>query len=391
MRDTFLPFSPPLIGDAEIAEVLDTLRSDWITTGPKVKRFEEEFATFVGAPGALAVNSCTSALHLALVALGVGQGDAVVTTPLTFASSAHVIEHCGATPILADVAPDTLNIDPERVRETLERNAGRRIKALLPVHLYGHAVDLAPIRKLADEYGLGIVEDAAHALPTRYQGESIGKPAKRTAVCFSFYATKNLTTAEGGMLTAEPDVLEQARIWSLHGMNRDAWKRYGAEGSWFYEVVVPGFKYNMTDIQAALGLVQLKRLHELQARRHAIVKIYDAAFAGRPEIQTPTTRPGIDHAWHLYPIRLHLDRLRINRSQFIDELRKRNIGASVHFIPIHFHPFYRDKYGYKPEDLPVASGEYQRLVSLPLNPRMSDKDVNDVIEAVTDIAVTHSR
>lgn len=391
MRDTFLPFSPPLIGDAEIAEVLDTLRSDWITTGPKVKRFEEEFATFVEAPGALAVNSCTSALHLALVALGVGQGDAVITTPLTFASSAHVIEHVGATPILADVEPDTLNIDPERVREALERNAGRRITAVLPVHLYGHACELTPIRALAEEHGLAIVEDAAHALPTRYHGQSIGRPAKRSAVCFSFYATKNLTTAEGGMMTAEPEVLEQARIWSLHGMNRDAWKRYGAEGSWFYEIVVPGFKYNMTDIQAALGLVQLGRLGEMQARRRAIVARYNAAFAGRPEVQTPTNRPGIEHAWHLYPIRLHLDRLRISRSQFIDELRKRNIGASVHFIPIHFHPFYRDKYGYKPEDLPVASGEYQRLVSLPLNPRMSDADVNDVIEAVTEIAVTFAR
>jgi dTDP-4-amino-4,6-dideoxygalactose transaminase len=391
MRDTFLPFSPPLIGEEEIAEVVDTLRSDWITTGPKVRRFEEEFAAYVGAPAALGLNSCTAALHTALAALGVGAGDAVITTPMTFVSSVHVIEHVGARPVLADVEPDTLNIDPRRVAEAIEtaRASGLRVRALLPVHLYGHPCDMNPLMDLAREYGLAVVEDAAHALPASHEGRRVGSFAKLFDVpvltCFSFYATKNLTTAEGGMLTGPPGLIDESRVWSLHGMSRDAWNRYGAKGSWFYEVIRPGFKYNLTDIAAALGLGQLRKLDGFQARRAEIVRRYTEAFSQFEELDLPVSRPEVEHAWHLYVLRLNFERLSVSREQFIEEMRERRIGTSVHFIPVHTHPYYRDRYGFEPEDFPVAHAEFQRIVSLPLNPRMSNRDVEDVVEAVGDV------
>jgi dTDP-4-amino-4,6-dideoxygalactose transaminase len=419
MRETFLPFSPPLIGEEEISEVVDTLRSDWITTGPKVRRFEEEFATFIGAPAALALNSCTAALHVALATLGIGPGDAVITTPMTFCSSVHVIEHVGATPVLVDVEPDTLNMDPSRIEKAIEVEVGRRktesgrpssvprspssrIKAILPVHLYGHPCDMDAILDVARQHDLVIIEDAAHALPAKYKGQYIGgwktedgNPKSEFRIpkltCFSFYATKNLTTAEGGMLTGPPDLIDEARIWSLHGMSRDAWKRYSSEGSWYYEVIRPGFKYNMTDIQAAIGLHQLRKLPQFQARRREIVRRYNEAFSQFEELQNPTERPEVEHAWHLYVLRLNVERLNVSRNQFIEELKARNIGTSVHFIPIHLHPYYRDKYGYKPDDFPVAYREYQRMVSLPLYPRMTDDDVDSVIEAVADVVKRYRR
>ncbi len=396
MRNTFLPFSPPLIGDEEIAEVLDTLRSDWITTGPKAKRFEQEFAEFVGAPAALAVSSATDAMQVALAALGIGPGDEVITTTMTFCSTVHVIEHLGARPVLVDVLPDTLTLDPARVAEALTP----RTRALLPVHLYGHPCEMDALLELAQQHHLAIVEDAAHALPARYKGRLIGAALAASdlapcnlqlATCFSFYATKNLTTAEGGMVTGEADLIDRARIWSLHGMSRDAWKRYSAAGSWYYEVVLPGFKCNMTDIQAALGLQQLHKLPQFQQRRREIVRHYQAAFAAMPELQTPTERPEAESAWHIYALRLNLEQLRIDRAQFIQELTARNIGTSVHFIPNHLQPYYRDKYGYQPEDFPIAYREYQRLISLPLNLRLSDVDVEDVIEAVKDIVEVFKR
>jgi len=396
MRDGFLPFSPPSLGDEEIAEVVDTLRSDWITTGPKVKRFEQEFATLVGAPAALALNSCTAAMHVALAALGIGPGDAVISTPMTFCSTIHVIEHVGARPILVDVQPDTLNIDPTAVREFLENGKGKGergcIKAILPVHLYGHPCDMDALLSIAGEHDLAIIEDAAHAFPAKYKGRTIGSldTGNRSLetvrlTCFSFYATKNLTTAEGGMLTGSPELVDEARLWSLHGMTRDAWKRYSAEGSWYYEVIRPGFKYNLTDIQAAIGLQQLRKLPAFQARRREIVRRYNQAFSQLEELQVPTQRPEVEHAWHLYVLRLHASRLHVSRNQFIEELKARNISTSVHFIPVHLHPYYRDKYGFKPQDFPVAYAEYQRMLSLPLYPRMSDQDVQDVIEAVSDV------
>ena len=390
MRNHFLSFSPPCIGEEEIAEVVDTLRSGWLTTGPKVKQFEREFAAFVGAPASLALSSCTSALHLGLVTLGIGPGDAVITTPMTFCSGVGVIEQVGARPILVDVEPNTLNIDAGRVEQALKtlskEREGIQVKAILPVHLYGHPCDMGALLRIAEEYGLGLIEDAAHALPAKYKGRMIGAPPAATKVrilsCYSFYATKNLTTGEGGMLTGPPELVEEARLWGLHGMSRDAWKRYSSEGSWYYEVVCPGFKYNMTDMQAALGLHQLKKLEAFHARRREIVRRYNAAFSPLEEFTTPAEAPEVEHAWHLYVLRLNLERFQLSRNRFIEELKTRNIGASVHFIPIHLHPYYRDKYGYKPEDFPVAYREYQRIVSLPLSPKMSDQDVEDVIEAV---------
>jgi dTDP-4-amino-4,6-dideoxygalactose transaminase/lipopolysaccharide/colanic/teichoic acid biosynthesis glycosyltransferase len=399
MRKDYLPFSPPCISEEEIAEVVDTLRSDWITTGPKVMRFEEKFAAAVDAPAALAVNSCTAALHLALVSLGIGPGDAVLTTPMTFCSGIHVIEQAGALPILVDVEPNTLNIDPTKVRVAIHKlsrqlNRTHRLKAILPVHLYGHPCEMDSLLEIAQEHGLAIIEDAAHALPANYKGRAIGSHMAASAVpvltCFSFYATKNMTTAEGGMLTGPPEAVEEARTWSLHGMNRDAWKRYGAGNSWYYEVTRPGFKYNMTDLQAAIGLHQLVKLSRFHARRAEIARRYNAAFSQFEHFQTPVQRSDVEHAWHLYALRLNPDCFDISRNQFIEELAVRKIASSVHFIPIHLHPFYRDKYGYKPLDFPVSHREYQRVVSLPLHPRMSDQDVYDVIEAVIDIVHKHS-
>ncbi len=384
-RTEFLPFSPPLIGEEEIAEVVDTLRSNWITTGPKTNRFEADFAAAVRAPSALAVSSCTAALHTALVTLGIGPGDEVITTPMTFAASVNVIEHVGARPVLADVSADTLNIDPACVDAALSP----RTRAIIPVHYAGHPVDLDALSAVIAGRGLAVVEDAAHALPAAYKGRAIG--SGRNAAAFSFYATKNLTTAEGGMLTGDADFLAQARVVGLHGMNRDAWKRYDKGGSWFYEVVLPGFKYNMTDIQAALGIWQLRKLARHQERRRAVVAQYQEAFSNDPALELPVSRPDVEHAWHLYVLRLQPGVLDIDRDRFIAELTERNIGASVHFIPIHLHPYYRNRYGYAPEHFPVAYESYRRMLSLPLNPRLSDEDVADVIDAVRDVTRRHRR
>ena len=384
-RAEFLPFCRPALGDEEINEVVDTLRSNWITTGPKTKRFEADFAAYLGSPGALALNSCTAALHTALATLGVGPGDEVITTPITFAASANVIEHVGARPVLVDVEPDTLNIDAAAIEAAITP----RTKAILPVHFAGHPAELDVIWEIAARKGLEVVEDAAHALPAKFKGRLIG--SGHNPVAFSFYATKNLTTAEGGMLTGEPEFLARARIRSLHGMSGDAWRRYGRGGSWRYDVLCPGFKYNMTDIQAALGLWQLRKLARLQQRRREVVDAYQRAFADHPALEIPVERPTVEHAWHLYVLRLRLDALEIGRDRFIEELATRNIGTSVHFIPIHIHPYYRDKYGYAPDDFPAAHGSFCRMLSLPLHPLLSDQDVADVIEAVLDVVRTHRR
>ena len=383
MRKNFLPFSPPLIGDEEIDAVVDTLRSGWLTTGPKTGRFEREFAEYVASPAALALNSCTAGLHTALVTLGIGPGDEVITTPMTFAASVNVIEHVGARPVLADVEPDTLNIAPD----CIEAAISPRTKAIIPVHYAGHPVDLDAINALAAQYDLAVVEDAAHAISAKYRGRPIGSGPNPAA--FSFYATKNLTTGEGGMLTGSHDFLAQARIISLHGMDQEAWKRYQSGGRWRYDIVSPGFKYNMTDIQAAIGIQQLLKLHNMQQRRREVVESYHNAFAALDELELPSVRPEVESAYHLYVVRLKPGRLRIGRDQFVEQLTERNIGTSVHFIPIHRHSYYRDKYGYQPDDFPVASQNAQRILSFPLNPRMSDQDVADVIDAVHDVVQTY--
>ena len=384
-RASFLPFAPPLVGQEEIDEVVDTLRSDWITTGPKTRRFETEFAAYVAAPGALALNSCTAGLHTALVTLGIGPGDEVITTPITFAASVNVIEHTGARPVLVDVVPDTLNLDPQGLAAAVTA----RTKAVLPVHYAGHPADLDAINDVARARGLAVIEDAAHALPARYKGRLIGSGPN--PVAFSFYATKNLTTGEGGMLTADPALLDRARVVSLHGMSRDAWRRYDQGGSWHYDILLPGFKYNMTDIQAALGLRQLEKLASFQRRRRQVVARYAEGFADLDAVQLPVERPEVEHAWHLYVLRLRPKALRLDRDAFIRELAARHIGTSVHFIPIHLHPYYRDRYGYAPHSFPVAWSNYRRMLSLPLNPRLTDGDVTDVIEAVRDVVRVNRR
>jgi dTDP-4-amino-4,6-dideoxygalactose transaminase len=310
---------------------------------------------------------------------------------MTFASTIHVIEHQRAHPVLVDVEPDTLNIDPQQVEDAVRRTPG--VRAIMPVHLYGHPADMDPIYEIASRHGLAVIEDAAHALPARYRGRVIGAPREGfefpNLVAFSFYATKNLTTGEGGMLTGPPGTLEDARAWSLHGMSRDAFKRYTSDGSWRYDVVLPGFKYNMPDIQAAIGIHQLKRLDAMQRRRRAIVEQYDEALGHLPEVDKPVERPEAESAWHIYLLRLRPERLTIDRAEFIEELRKRNIGTSVHFIPIHEHSYYRDRYRLRREDFPVAQREFERMLSLPLSPAHTDQDVADVIEAVTDVIRLH--
>jgi len=384
-RASFLSFSPPAIGPEEGAEILATLQSGWITTGPKTRQFEEEFARFLGAPGALAVSSCTAALQIALATLGIGPGDEVITSTMTFCSTVNVIEQAGARPVLADVEPDTLNLDPDQVAARITP----RTRAIIPVHYAGHPCEMDALLDLADRHGLQVIEDAAHALPARYKGRPVGTIGTLTA--FSFYATKNLTTAEGGMLTGAPELLDRARIWSLHGMSHDAWQRYDEGGSWYYEVILPGFKANMTDLQASLGLWQLRRLEQAQQRRREIVAAYNQQFSTLAALQTPVERPQVQHAWHLYALRLRPEALppQMSRERFIHELQLRNIGSSVHFIPIHLHPYYRDKYAYQPEDFPVAYGNYRRLLSLPLSPALTDQDVADVIGAVLELVQEH--
>ena len=380
-RDTFLPFSPPSIGQEEIDEVVAALRTDWITTGPRTKEFERAFGAYVGAPGdtSLMLNSCTAGLHVALVALGVGPGDEVIVPTLTFAATANVVEHVGARPVLVDVLPDTLCIDPAAVAAAITP----RTKAIIPVHYAGQAADLDPIFAVADQHGIEVVEDAAHAVPTTYRGRMVG--SRDNFASFSFYATKNLTTAEGGALTGRPELLEKARVIGLHGMSADGWKRFDKSGSWQYDIVMPGFKYNMTDVQAALGLRQLERLKRFHARRREVVQRYQEAFGADERFQVPVEAPYGESSWHLYVLRLN--RLPgLERDEFVEELKRRNIGFSVHYRPLHMMSFYRDKYGYRPDDFPVAKDAFERMVSLPLHPRLTDDDVEDVIREVREAA-----
>jgi len=377
IRKEFLPAFRPFLEAGELREVIDTLESDWISTGPKTHAFEEQFKNYVGAQFAVAVSSCTAALHLSLAASGIGPGDEVITSPLTFAATANVVIHQGAKPIFADIDKETNNVAPESV----EKNLTERTKAIIPVHYAGHPCEMEEIERIAKEHNLLIIEDAAHALAASYKNRTIGTLGDAT--CFSFYATKNITTGEGGMLTTNDEQLaETTRMLSLHGINKDAWKRYSSGGSWYYEVLYPGYKYNMTDIQAAIGMHQLKKLPQMQKRREEIAQSYNDAFRNTDQIITPTSRPYVRHAWHLYAIQVNVDMLKADRNTVIDALKAKNIGTSVHFIPVHLHPYYRSQYGYKRGDFPNAEHFFDREISLPLYPRMTDDDVEDVITAV---------
>ena len=376
-----VPFHVAAVGEEEAQAAAEVIRSGWLTTGQRTFEFERRFAAYVGARHAIAVSSCTAALHLALEAAVIGAGDEVLVPTTTFTASAEVVCYLGAKPVLVDVQPASMNFDPE--------DAARKIsactKAVIPVHLAGVPCDMEEIHDLASAHSLHVVEDAAHALPASYHGIPIGALSQVTA--FSFYATKTLTTGEGGMLTTEDDKLaDRMRMMRLHGIERDAWKRYRSDGAWFYEVMDAGFKYNMTDIQAAIGLVQLGKCDELSAARQAIAERYSAAFGGNSSLQVPETYSDRRSAWHLYVLRLNLDTLSIDRDRFIEELKVRGIGTSVHFIPLHLQPFYKNRFGYRPGDYPRAEAEYKRALSLPIYPTMTDAEVEAVIEAV--LAVT---
>ncbi|HET8871351.1 MAG TPA: DegT/DnrJ/EryC1/StrS family aminotransferase [Aquabacterium sp.] len=377
----FLPFALPEIGDEEIAEVVDTLRSGWVTTGPKARRFEQEFVSYLGDDGlqAIAVNSATAGLHLALEALGIGPGDEVITTTHTFTATAEVVRYLGADVKLVDIDPATLNIDPAAIEAAITP----RTKAIMPVHYAGLAVDMDAVFAIADKHGLKVVEDAAHALPTTYKQKMVGL-LRSDAVVFSFYANKTMTTGEGGMLvTRDAQLAARAKVMRLHGINRDAFDRFTAKvPSWYYEIVAPGFKYNLTDIAAALGLHQLKRLPGFQVRREAIAARYDEALADLPLILPPRPQHAGDlHSWHLYVVRL-ADDAPIQRDQLIDSLFADGIGVSVHYIPLHLHPYWKDRYNLKPEQFPHSQKAYERMVTLPLYTRMTDADVERVIHSV---------
>ena len=377
VRETFLVFGAPQILEDEIREVVDTLRSGWIGTGPKVRRFERMFAEYIGAKHAVALSSCTAGLELALEVLGIGPGDEVITTPLTFSATANVIVHRGARPVFADIELPSMNIDPNEI----ERRITPKTKAIIPVHFAGRPCRMDDIMDIARRHGLFVIEDAAHAIEAWYRGRKIGTIGDMT--CFSFYATKNLTTAEGGMVTTENDEwAEEIRIKSLHGISKDAWRRYTEAGFQPYDTLYAGYKFNMTDIQASLGIHQLRRIEENLKIRERIWRRYNEAFADIPEIITPAEEEGIRHARHLYTILLDIDRLRIDRNRFIELLKAENIGAGIHYIALHLHSFYRKTFGYKRGDFPNAEYVSDRTVSLPLSPKMTDQDVEDVIRAV---------
>lgn len=390
-----VPFHRPSLGEAEEREVLDTLRSGWLTTGPKVKRFESEFRKYTGARNALAVAHCTAALHLAFWALGLRPGDEVITTPFTFTASAEILGYLGARPLFVDIDPNSLNIDPERIEALLTSHKHSRVRAIEPVHFAGQPCDMETICDIARRHRVKIVEDGAHALGAACSMESSGMRKIGTigdVTCFSFYATKNVTSAEGGMITTEDDELaEKMAIASLHGMSRDAWKRYDKSGSWYYEIRDTGFKYNLSDVHAAIGLAQLRRAEEFTRRRAEIASQYSEAFKKCELLEVPGLAAGERHAWHLYVLRLRSERLKIGRDEFITALRERGVGTSVHFIPLHTMHFYQRTYGYRLGDFPVSEDTYSRCLSLPIYPAMNDRDVNYVIDVVLDTARRESR
>jgi len=375
LPDDFLPLTRPDISEDDIAEVVDTLRSGWLVYGGKTQRFEAEFRKLAGAEHAVAVSSCTAGMHLALLAAGVGPGDEVITSPLTFPATANVIVHAGATPVLADICADDLNIDPAEI----ERRVTPRTKAIMPVHYAGQPCRMDEILAIARRHGLLVIEDAATAAGAYYRGRPIGSLGDATV--FSFYAIKNMTTGEGGIVTTDDAALAE-KVASLrnHGLDSNAWNRYAKEGQPFYTVTEPGFKYPFTDLQASLGLGQLRRLREFNEKRTRLAALYGKLFARLPEVETPTVRPEVESNWHLYVVRLR--EAGISRDAFIAALRERGIGTAVHYLPVHYHPYYRERFGFGKGDYPVTEREFERLVSLPLFPLMSEADVERVVGAV---------
>lgn len=387
MRDTFLPFSTPSLGDEEINEVVDSLRSGWITTGPKVKRFEDAFKAYVGASFAVPLSSATAGLHLTLLALKIKEGDEIITTPMTFASTVSMIILAGGTPVLADIEPGTLNIDIAKVAEKITPAT----RAVIPVHFAGQSCDLDPLFALARQHNLTIIEDAAHAVGTEYKGRKIG--SLDSISIFSFHPNKNITTGEGGMVcTPDETLAEEISLLKFHGMSREAWKRFAASGTPNYDIMLPGYKYNMMDIQAAIGLHQLPRLDGFIDRRKEIAEQYNTAFADLAELALPAYAPYQQrHAWHLYTPLIRTELLTIDRDRFMAELKELNIGSGLHYKAIHHHSWYRENLSLADTELPNASYASDRILSLPLFPGMSDNDANDVIAAVTDVITRFRR
>ena len=372
-----IPFHKPYITDEEINEVIDSIRSGWLTMGPKTVRFEEEFRNYVGSKHAIAVNSCTAALHLALKAINLKPEDEVIIPTMTFTATGEVVRYFNAMPVIVDINKDTHNIDPDAI----ERAITPRTKVIIPVHFAGQPCDMTAIRQIAGRYGLAVIEDAAHSLPASYQKEKIGTIGDMT--CFSFYATKTLSTGEGGMITTENNEwAEKIKILRLHGISNDSWQRYSKEGSWYYEVVDAGYKYNMTDIQSALGISQLRKLEWMWERRCDIARKYTDAFKDSEFIICPDVKPDRVSAWHLYVIKLNLETLSIDRNRFIEELKQKGICTSVHFIPLHRHPYYKNTFSLDAKNFKNAEWVYARSISLPIYPGMEDEEVNYVVNNV---------
>jgi len=391
-----IPFYRASIGQAEIDEVADTLRNGWLTTGPKTKQFEAEFASYIGQKHAVALNSCTAALHLALEAIGLQPGQAVLVPTMTFAATAEVVRYFNAKPILIDCRSVDFNFDPADAEANIQaaQHRGEAVVAILPVHFGGQIGDMTALRRLAARYNLQVIEDAAHCCPAYYRADaaalwqSVG--AEAAISCYSFYANKTITTGEGGMACTQNDTYaERMRIMSLHGISRDAWKRFSADGNWYYEIVAPGYKYNLTDIAAAIGLHQVRKADRLHQQRQRWATYYTQQLGEIEELILPRQQPNRIHSWHLYAIRLRLDRLRIDRAGCIAELKQRGIGTSVHWLPLHMHPYYRQTYGYQPADLPQAAAVYPEIISLPLYPDMTAATVDYVCEALTSIIAHH--
>ena len=387
VSEDWMAFCLPDISEAEVESITSAVRSGWWAKGPRTIAFEKQFAEYVGAKHCIGLNSCTAALHLALVAAGIGPGDEVITTPLTFAASANTILHAGATPVFADIDMDTGLIDPKEI----EKKITKKTRAIVPVHYSGLAADLDAIGQLCDAHNLFLSEDAAHAVETRFKGDLIGK-SPRGAVSYSFYATKNLACGEGGALVTDDDELaKKVRVLSCHGMSAGAWNRYGKEGSWRYDIEEPGFKYNMFDIQASLASVQLARMDDMQRRRFECVKVYEEAFKDVPELILQKTPEACHHSRHLYILRIDESRLTITRDQFIEELKKRNVGVSVHFIALHTMSAYVKRFGYTPEDFPKAYAYSESEISLPLYSTLGADKARYVADAVLDIVEKNRR
>jgi perosamine synthetase len=408
-----IPFYQPSIGVEEIDEVVATLKSGWLTTGPRTKQFEREFGDYLKHKHAIAVNSCTAALHLALEAIGLKAGQGVIVPTMTFAATAEVVRYFGARPILVDCRVEDFNLDVADAERKIQSvlAAGQSVAAIMPVHYGGQIGDVAGVRALAKRYNLKVVEDAAHCCPAYYRAEGRGQPSEigkaisraeesgwlpvgtsADISCYSFYANKTITTGEGGMACTENDeYADRMRIMSLHGISRDAWKRYTAEGSWYYEIIAPGFKYNLTDIAAAIGIHQLRKADRFHRRRTELAVLYQELLKEVEEIIPPQVQPNRIHSWHLFAIRLKLDRLKIDRAQFITELTQRGIGTSVHWLPLHMHPYYRETYGYAPEDLPVACSLYPGIITLPIYPDMTGDEVSYVCRSIKDIVAANRK